>query len=305
MSNRAAHEGCKSYLIAPLTEEMTHYFLNNVEFLNPLINKPDYHIILEYREGERWGKYQAHRSNRFYMNHDTENVHPNILNSSHLINDIRVLVIGGLQLIENSGTEDAFLAKALSESHEVKKKGIKTHIEMGDFHSYAFFNKLQDLFSIADSIGMNEQELGILLCHLKKIKFTGYPSKAPIKKYLDDLTDLITELHLNKYLATRIHLHTIFTQVICSTDEWTNPLVATVRSAIIAGQFACNNTDIQYSSFSFYEGEDWNEEDTTKCWKISNMQCCLALVPTCLNVVQVSGLGDNISATGLVYHGIN
>ena len=305
MSYRAAHEGCSSTLIAPITQEMTQYFPHNVKFLNKFVEQPDLHIILEYREGERWGKYNAPRSNRFYMNHDTQNTNPEIMSSGfELAEETKVLVIGGLQLIENSGAETEFLEKALALSHKVHEKGIKTHIEMGDFHSYAFFKKLQPLFAVADSIGMNEQELGILLCHLKKIKFAGYPSKAPIKKYLDDLSDLLSELPVNNYQASRIHLHTIYSQVICSNEVWGNPLIASARSAIIAGQFACNNTDIQQTSFRFYEGEDWAQEDTTKCWKNNNMQCCLALVPTCLNVVQVSGLGDNISATGLVYHNI-
>lgn len=305
MSFRAAHEGCKAYLAAPLTEEMTAYFPYKIKFLNTLVPSPDLHIILEYREGETWGKYSAPRSNRFYMNHDTQNTNPGILESAYEINNIDVFVIGGLQLIENTETEDLFLSKALDIANHMKTKNIKTHIEMGDFHSYNYFKKLQTLLSIADSIGMNEQELGILLCHLKKIKFTGYPSKAPIKKYLDDLTDLIGELSANGYLASRIHLHTIYSQVICSDHQWSDSLIAAARSSILAGQFACNNTDLQYSTFEFYQGEDWDNDTVSKCWEVKHMQCCLALVPTCLNVAQVSGLGDNISAIGLAYHKIN
>ncbi|OMJ76714.1 hypothetical protein SteCoe_23826 [Stentor coeruleus] len=304
MSLRAAHEGCGSYLSAPVTEEMTKYFPSNVQFLNEFVDAPDLHIILEYREGERWGKYLAPRSNRFYMNHDTLNINPKFLEGINSTPNVQVIAIGGLQLIENTEVEDDFLTKTHIAILSNKNKKIKTHIEMGDFHSYTYFKKLQPLFKSADSIGMNEQELGILLTHLKKIKFAGYPSKAPIKKYLEDLVDLIDELTDNLYEASRIHLHTINSQIICSNNEWTDPEIATARSAILAGQFACNNTDIQHTSFSFYENDDWYVEDITKCWGHKHMRCCLALVPTCLNVVQVSGLGDNISAMGLVYHPI-
>ena len=119
------------------------------------------------------------------MNHDIENINQKVLDSAFNIDGIQVLAIGGLQLIEGSEASDVFLEKMLNVVVSAKEKNIKTHIEMGDFHSYGFFNKLQKLFSLADSIGMNEQELGILVCHLKKIKFTGYPSRAPIKKYLE------------------------------------------------------------------------------------------------------------------------
>ena len=52
MSFRAAHEGCDTYLISPLTAEMTEYFPKNVNFLNPLIENADIHIALEYEENE-------------------------------------------------------------------------------------------------------------------------------------------------------------------------------------------------------------------------------------------------------------
>lgn len=304
MANRAAYEGCSTFLVAPVTSEMLEYFPSTMDFLSTFLEEPDFHIILEYREGETWGKYTAPRSNRFYMNHDLLNVNPEVLDPGFQLNNTQILVIGGLQLIENSESEDLFLAKVLLLSTNAHEKNIKVHIEMGDFHSYSYFKKLQSLFATADSIGMNEQELGILLCHLKKIKFAGYPSKAPLKKYLADLSDLIKQLESSQFLTSRIHLHTISSQVICSTDIWDFPLIPASRSAIIAGQYACNNTDIQSNSFRFYDEEDWKNEDITKCWRTNNMQCCLALVPTCTNVVQVSGLGDNISATGLVYHKI-
>lgn len=303
MCKRASHEGCTSYLASPITEDMKTYFIpQKTIFLNKPADTPDLHVILEYREGESWGKYVAHRSNRFYLNHDTQNVDPAVFDSLQYIENVQVLALGGFQLVEGSSQEDDFLSNSFKKVLEIHQKGVKIHFEMGDFHTYTYFSKLQSLVKEADSIGMNEQELGILLCHLKKIKFAGYPSKAPIKKYLSDLSDLIQELRKNEYKASRIHLHTIYSQVICANSVWSYPMKAAARSAILAGQFACNNTDLQNNSFEFYQGKDWKAGETTKCWQDQDMTCCLALNPTCTQVVQVSGLGDNISATGLVYH---
>lgn len=306
MSKRASHEGCHSYLVSPVTLSMQDYFPNDsTTFLNDMQASPDFHVILEYREGETWGKYVASRSNRFYLNHDSLNVDPSVLKPMSKVKDLeglQVFALGGFQLVEGSEAEDEFLKVALEEVTKLKQAQVKIHFEMGDFHSFGFFSKLQGLIKEADSIGMNEQELGILLCHLKKIKFAGYPSKATVKKYLSDLTDLVQSLAANSYKATRIHLHTLAMQAICSNEEWADPLKPAARSAILAGQFACNNTDIQSTTFEFYSGNDWNSEEITKCWKEGQMKCCLALNPTCTQVVQVSGLGDNISATGLVYH---
>ena len=303
MCKRASHEGCNAYLVSPITEEMKKYFLEEKTiFLNKVLDTPDLHVILEYREGESWGKYVASRSNRFYLNHDIHNIDPQVFESVKLIEGVQVFAIGGFQLVESSLKEDEFMKNALEKTLEIKEKAVKIHFEMGDFHTYPYFSKLQSLVKESDSIGMNEQELGILLCHLKKIKFGGYPSKASVKRYLSDLSDLIGELKRNEYKANRIHLHTIYSQIICSNSLWTHPLKAAARSAILAGQFACNNTDLQNNSFEFYKGKDWKPEDVTKCWQEQSMTCCLALNPTCTQVVQVSGLGDNISATGLVYH---
>jgi ADP-dependent glucokinase len=303
MSKRASHEGCLAYLASPITSEMKGYFdQKRTVFLNENLESPDFHVILEYREGETWGRYVASRSNRFYVNHDNHNINPKVFQTINLPEPLPVFALGGFQLLEGSPKEDEFLSSALSKINSLKSSKVKIHFEMGDFHSISFFSKLQALIKESDSIGFNEQELGILLCHLKKIKFGGYPSKAPVKKYLSDLSDLISSLSSSSYKASRLHLHTLSIQAICSTDEWSNPLKASARSALLAGQFACNRTDIQSETFSFYEGNDWKEEEVTKCWKEEKMTCCLALNPTCTQVVQVSGLGDNISAMGLVYH---
>lgn len=311
---RMAQEGCKVHLLSPLTQEMADYFHTRLVPVNPLIEKSDYHIVFEYSEGEKWGKYIAPRSNRFYANHDIANIDPAVFDGlKNLSDNVKLVAIGGLQLIQGTENELNFIKKISEEMDILRLKNIKIHIEMGDFHNNMFYDELQQIFTKSDSIGLNEQELGKLLSHLNSVKFRGYPSKASLNEYLPDLESLLSALREKKFKTNRVHLHTIYSQVICSNEKWADPLIPAARSALISGQYACNTTDIQLKNASFFEGSvklnstdlNFNSEKITHCWdSISDMKCCIALVPTCTNVISVTALGDNISAMGLSYHNI-
>mmetsp|Transcript_31585 Transcript_31585/g.31323 ORF Transcript_31585/g.31323 Transcript_31585/m.31323 type:complete len:325 (+) Transcript_31585:449-1423(+) len=318
MAMRLAQEGCKTFLSSPLTVEMTNYFHSSLIPLNDLIEVSDYHIVFEYAEGETWGKFTAPRSNRFYANHDIENTHPKAFSGlENLGTKVNLVAIGGLQLIQGSEHETEFITSMIKVIDKLNSQKVKIHVEMGDFHNNQFYEELQKIFIKADSIGLNEQELGKLLSYLTGEKFRGYPSKATLEAYLPDLERLITVLKQKGFQTNRIHLHTIYSQVVCSTSDWSEPLISAARSALLSGQYACNTTDIQLSTAKFFKGpvsiHSENKQQTveigsgkvTHCWNpISEMRCCLALVPTCTQVVQVTALGDNISATGLAYHNI-
>jgi len=312
MALRIAQEGCKTFISGPISREMTQFFPKRLVALNEIIDEPDIHLIIEYKENQVWGNYRAGRSNRFYANHDIQNTNPEYLKGlKNLENDTQVVVFGGFQLLEGSENEKEFLESIELSIAELRVQNKKVHAELGDFHNNKFYKAFQSILSKIDSIGFNEQELGKLLSYFRKTKFRGYPAKAGVSDYLPDLISLIHYLKEHSYSTNRLHLHTISSQVICSTGEWENPLVPAARSALISGQFACNKTDIQLGSISFEKGPVYlqnqvlvgsHEHHVTECWDVLNMECCLALVPTCLDVISVTSLGDNISAMGLAYH---
>lgn len=64
----------------------------------------DIHLVLDYSQSSKWGNLTAKRTNRFYLNHDTENIHLNFLDVFHeKLNSFGpdLYLIGGLHLFNN------------------------------------------------------------------------------------------------------------------------------------------------------------------------------------------------------------
>lgn len=70
----------------------------------PTENMTDIHLVLDYSQDSKWGNLTAKRTNRFYLNHDTENIHLNFLDTFHeKLNSFGpdLLLMGGLHLFNN------------------------------------------------------------------------------------------------------------------------------------------------------------------------------------------------------------
>lgn len=317
MAIRAAHEGCKAYLSSPLTFDLLEYFPSGLSALNALVDKADIHLVLEYKEGEKWGKYKAPRTNRFYVNHDLENLKVEVLKGLNEIDpdSVDMYIFGGLQLIQNLDYKE-FLNNLVQLNTKAQQKNKPTHIELADFQNPEFYSDLVKLVKDVDSVGLNEQELGKLLATLKGENFTGYPSKPSLSPLIQDSLTLLQLMKQTGASMNRLHVHSIISQIVCSTDRWSNPLVPSARSALLATQLACNSTDIQQNYVSVFEGSvelptmsgellTWNVtmNNLAHCWNASfGFQCCASIVPTCIDPVTTRALGDNISSMGLVYH---
>lgn len=319
MAFRAGQEGCKAYLSSPLTLSLLDYFPSGLSLLNPLVDKADIHLVLEYKEGEKWGSFRAPRTNRFYLNHDIENLKVDVLRGLNEIepDSVDMYIFGGLQLIQNLDYKE-FLANLVKLNQKARNSHKPTHVELADFQNPEFYDDLIKLAKDVDSVGLNEQELGKLLAALKGEKFTGYPSKPSLSPLIHDSISLLTHMKQKGAALTRLHVHSIISQIICSTDSWSNPIVPSARSALLATQLACNSTDIQQNDIHIFEGvvdlpiEDtetsiWNVSinELSRCWDADfGFRCCASVVPTCLNPVTTRALGDNISSMGLVYHNL-
>jgi ADP-dependent phosphofructokinase/glucokinase len=62
--------------------------------------KADIHLVIEYPEGLKWGKYTAPRYNRFYINHDKVNEELKLLEKvdKKKLRETDIYAVGGLQL---------------------------------------------------------------------------------------------------------------------------------------------------------------------------------------------------------------
>lgn len=110
------------------------------------------------------------------------------------------------------------------------------HIEFGDFQSQEFFD-LYDKLVIrkADSLGMNEQELKMVLDHwnnksdLKNVK-ESKPNFEDIIKQLKEFFEVSKSL---KNEISRVHLHPYGSFFMCyDPNKWEDAKEAVIKSAL-------------------------------------------------------------------------
>jgi len=320
MALRAAQLGCKVGLAAPLSLAQTALIPRSVHMLTPPVPNPDIHLVLEYQESQRWGGLVAPHSNRFYLNHDKHMLSLDFKDALHSQNlpEYDLFAIGGLHLMQNYEKSGEILADIGKFIAKLKGEGKAVHFELADIKNEVFYaDLLAQVVSQADSLGFNEQELKtygtFLASGTLRFDWQSRPSVSDI------IAETISAMRLGQekgFKVTRVHAHSPLAHVLCShTAHWELPEVAVASGALLAGQLACNSTDIDPSLVQLSDEEvvltrlsgekqqTKRGEGAVQCWAAAeDYHCCVALVPYCQVPRQTRALGDNISGTGLALH---
>jgi hypothetical protein len=309
---RAAKEGCKVELAGPTPISYTGKLPLNLNTVSIPLTKTDVHLVLEYKAGERYAGQTAPRSNRFYVNADTYN--PQLYGLTDLRpQEVDIVVIGGVQLLvldkELKGRVNQIKDFHTSMKFDHKKR---VHFELADIRDKGFHELLSDILKETDSLGLNEQELMHQLQFLEGSDISDTNSRPTAQQLVDTINALLKLYRVKGYSLSRLHLHSVKLQVICSTAAWSTPVIPTARSALVATQLACNSTDIQsaevhWEQLQFSTGEGsitLNDEHPVQTWKTEDFTCAAALVPYCVEAKRTKSLGDNISGVGLAYHSL-
>lgn len=309
MALRAAKEGCNTELAGPVSESDVRLLPLNMRVVSYLVDNPDIHLVLEYKEGDQYGGWRAPRSNRFYVNSDVHNIKPYGLHDLNPV-DIDIAVIGGVQLFILDSNLESKVNELLDLNHRMHQHQKKTHFELADIRNDRLHSLLGYLLKQVDSLGFNEQELQHQLQFIQG-KSVDDSSSQPSSQFLvDSLIKLLREYRAKQYIISRVHLHSVKIQIVCSTQAWSSPRVPAARAALVATQLACNSTDIQ-SSEVHWEQHSLNidgqtitltDEHPVQQWHVENFTCAAALVPYCVETKRTKSLGDNISGVGLAYH---
>ncbi|KAG9344777.1 hypothetical protein JZ751_010464 [Albula glossodonta] len=240
-----------------------------------------------------------------------------------------LLVVGGLQMMDNfpfkEGEREALLGRLARVMSSVPQE-TGVHFEMASFVDEGLMGDLLSLVvPLADSLGMNEQELPNLLSLIKRGNVTVLsdpnPRVATVLDQMRELYRLVNERHResgspqNGRPLTRLHVHTLAFQAIIVTrgSQWKNTMSATAKASLTANRHVCGSPDINPSkaklildesfSVSRQEGSQripLQEDRPVSCWDEDDYQICVAPVLVCTEVFQTAGGGDNISAAGLV-----
>jgi ADP-dependent glucokinase len=130
---------------------------------------------------------------------------------------------------------------------------------------------------------------------------------------------------------SRIHFHTLQFHIICQQHDsiWDDPTTALVQSALMSTKIACgtNNSDPSVIRHSLEMNVDPDRVELLLArellvsdaqslrveldplspvvtWHEADFQCHLVPMLACKRPDHTAGLGDNISGTGMAYHGL-
>lgn len=286
----------------------------------------EFHLILEYKAGEQWGSTQAPQANRFIFSHDVSNGEMSSLETFVAsLDDFQpdLVVLSGLHMMEGQGRQlwEERLKEAVSAISDIRKD-IPIHLELASMTDKDYMNSImQEVLPIVSSIGLNEQELLFLSQagggpHADLAAWKGIPDVARVS----DILLWILEQHgrsdpSSEAELTRIHFHTLAYHILATVDGyWGNQASAVMAGARVASSQACGLESVDVSKvelkapLEFHSSHSepreklsLNPAEPAAVWRRGNVTFHLTPVLVCKQPLRTVGLGDAISAEGLVY----
>ncbi|GAA6215262.1 ADP-dependent glucokinase isoform X2 [Lates japonicus] len=286
----------------------------------------EFHLILEYKAGEQWGSTQAPQANRFIFSHDVSNGEMSSLETFVAsLEEFQpdLVVLSGLHMMEGQGRElwEERLKEAVAAISDIRKD-IPIHLELASMTDRDYMNSImQEVMPIVSSIGLNEQELLFLSQagegpHADLPAWKGIPDVGRVS----DILLWILEEHgrsdpSSEADLTRIHFHTLAYHILATVDGyWGNQVAAVMAGARVASSQACGLQSVDVSKVElkapveFYSSQfepreelSLNPAEPVTVWHRGSVTFHLTPVLVCKQPLRTVGLGDAISAEGLVY----
>lgn len=289
------------------------------------------HVILEYSKGAKWGTFQATCANRVIISHDIANselspleAFQDALPSFHP----DLVVVSGIHMLENQPRE--FWLKRLRDFVSLLEsvpRETPVHLELASVANLQFLSHVAvEVFPFIDSLGLNEQELvSVAKSAGAKFDFNAIGSKPAIPDTSDLLHWLYKEygaLSRKDSRLTRIHFHTLSFHILIQPKEeragikWKNGLAAASAGSKAASLQACDRDSITLSDFELqipmsfplsHNDEalhksvvEYNPDNGYVAWLRESTDYFMVPVYVCRKPAKTVGLGDTISATGLL-----
>ncbi|XP_061679308.1 ADP-dependent glucokinase isoform X2 [Syngnathoides biaculeatus] len=286
----------------------------------------EYHLILEYKAGEQWGLTRAPQANRFIFSHDVSNGEMSSLETFVAsLEEFRpdLVVLSGLHMMEGQGRKlwEERLKEAVAAISDIRKD-TPIHLELASMTDRDYMNSLmQEVMPIVSSIGLNEQELLFLSQagggpHAELAAWKGVPDVGQVS----DILLWILESHgrsdpSSEADLTRVHFHTLAYHVLATVDGyWANQAAAVTAGARVASSQACGTravdaakvelkAPLRFHSSHSESGAALSLDPAAPVtvWRRGNVTFHMTPVLVCKQPLRTVGLGDAISAEGLVY----
>lgn len=322
----ATNPNLKVLLCGPIGPKL-HELLDENIIVPPesLQQLDEFHLILEYQSGEEWGQLRAPNANRFIFSHDLSNGAMNMLEvfvSSLEEFQPDLVVLSGLHMMEGQTKEirQKRLLEAVASISDIPTD-IPIHLELASMTDPNLMSEIiHQVFPLVNSIGLNEQELLFLTQaasgpHALLASWNGIPEVGVVS---DILFWILKEHGRTSEKAsdlTRIHFHTLAYHLLATVDGyWANQVAAVAAGARVAGTQACATKTIDTSrvflkaplEFATSKMEETSRisldpRDPVSKWHRDGITFHYTPVLVCKDPLRTVGLGDAISAEGLLY----
>ncbi|XP_039195399.1 ADP-dependent glucokinase isoform X1 [Crotalus tigris] len=327
----ASHPDLKVLLCGPIGPKL-HELLDENVMVPPesLQELDEYHLILEYQAGEEWGERRAPNANRFIFSHDLSNGAMNMLEvfvSSLKEFQPDLVVLSGFHMMEGQTRElrQKRIREAVTSISDIPMD-VPIHLELAGMTDPDLMREIihQQIFPLVNSIGLNEQELLFLSQaasgpHSSLTSWNGVPEVAVVSDIIFWILKEYGRTSAQASDLTRIHFHTLAYHLLVTVDGyWGNQVAAVAAGARVAGTQACATQTIDASKVflkaplefatSKMEGASrvsLNPKEPISVWHQDAISFHYTPVLVCKSPLRTVGLGDAISAEGLLYSEIH
>ncbi len=289
-------------------------------------SKDEVHMILEYSSGSKWGQVKSSCANRVIFSHDLSNSRMVALEYlPEAVNNFKpdLAVLSGAHLMEAQQHE--FQESRLQDVGallDTTFKSVPVHWELATVGNMNFLVRLaQVIFPRVESLGLNEQELlSVAKSSEAPFNFTIIPQKPGIA-WVSDMLHWLMQTYSSvggkHSTLTRVHLHSLSFHVVATVDggPWSNSREAVMAGARVAGLQACDADTYSASAFKIITPEEFHISKTDVSlsrivmslrngwvrWFRGGVSYYFSPVLVCKEPIKTVGLGDAISALGLLY----
>eukprot|EP00300_Choanocystis_sp_HF-7_P001005 c10828_g1_i1.p1 GENE.c10828_g1_i1~~c10828_g1_i1.p1 ORF type:complete len:508 (+),score=57.08 c10828_g1_i1:63-1526(+) len=315
----ATLDGCDAPILlgGPVGKQLAALLAPRIVLAAPAANTPDeFHLILEYLEGEVLHGATAPRANRIILHSDLANARLAERIPFHTALPAfnpELVVISGMHLLETRPEEDrAPLLTEVAALLSPVAANASVHLELASMADVGYVAALATaLLPRVHSLGLNEQELDSLSTALSLTSLSmqspgsAVPSYAAVSEALAALL-VRSQSQGADSLLSRVHFHSLAFHMLCQRTDvavpWASPGTAVAAGARSVAMRACNVTEWgDGSAFKLLVPPALFSQPRLSR-PAQDVLCVWQPVPVCRAPVRTVGLGDSISAIGLLAH---
>ena len=317
------------FLGGPVGQKLRALLTPRLQTIDSKEDEDEVHMILEYAKGDTWGWVTAGCANRFIFSNDVANSELAAIDSFFDHVDLQhpeLVIVSGAHLLDRfPGEVQQKKLDHLAERLRRLTDPTVVHLELASIGNLELVGKvLKTLLPHLTSLGLNEQELA------SAVRAGGGPPELLINMDPPEVGIVADMMHwlLTKYgnvdgsnphsRLSRVHFHCLtFHLMAHAHGTWANANTAVFRGTEIAGRQACDDEAIVPSkmqlripsAFSLSiqdkvlrrQAHVFDPSHPQVSWQRGRVEYHFSPVLVCKRPLKTVGLGDAISATGLLY----